>query len=136
VQELNVVEGQFVKEGELLAVIDIEKSTIELFAEKGGKLTKLFVKEGDSVKPKDDFVEIDDKAIDVNTVNKESKGEEVKKQPEIINKPAPETKSVSKPLPPTTTINKTKSEPISPAANMPVPKMIVTDFISTTERTE
>merc|ERR1711998_349773 len=56
-------EGQFVKEGQILAVIDIEKSTIELFAEKGGKVTKLFVKEGDNVKPKDQFIEIDDKAI-------------------------------------------------------------------------
>lgn len=133
VQELNIKEGQFVSEGQLLAVIDIEKSTIELFAEKGGLVTKLFVKEGDNVRPKDNFIEIDDKAIDANAATAEIAAEAPKPKAEEPKKTStPEVKTVAaSPTPVKAAVPVKASAPAKP-----VPTMIVTDFVATTERTE
>lgn len=141
VQELNIKEGQFVKEGQLLAVIDIEKSTIELFAEKGGKVTKLHVKEGDSVKPKDKFIEIDDKAVNVEGATAEmspdipaEKPQEKTQSKEEPKTTTPEVKTVAASPSPVKSAAPLPTKAASPA--QPVPKMIVTDFVATTERTE
>lgn len=138
VQELNIKEGQFVKEGQLLAVIDIEKSTIELFAEKGGKVTKLHVKEGDSVKPKDQFIEIDDKAVDVEgataAISPDIPAEQPKATAEAPKTATPEVKAVAASPSPVKSAAPLPTKAAAPA--QPIPKMIVTDFVATTERTE
>lgn len=134
VTEINCKEGQFVKEGEMLAVVDIEKSTIELFAEKGGLVTKLFVKEGDSVKPKDAFLTIDDTAIDANAA---STPEPTPKAETSKTTEATKATEVPKATPVKSAPAPTKASPVlSNDAPKPVPKMIVTDFVATTERTE
>jgi len=51
ITEVHVKKGSFIKEGAILAVVDIEKSTIELFAEKSGLITELKINKGDTVKP-------------------------------------------------------------------------------------
>lgn len=121
----------------MLAVVDIEKSTIELFAEKGGKVTKLFVKEGDSVKPKDAFVEIDDTAVDVSAASTPEVPKETPKASAKAETPQPKAEAVKQPV--KAAPSPVKAAPAASASAAPqknVPNMIVTDFVATTERTE
>ena len=50
VLELRVKAGDTVNAGDVIAVIEAEKSTLEIAADQSGKVTELLVKKGDTVK--------------------------------------------------------------------------------------
>lgn len=50
---LQVKEGDIIKEGDLVAEVEIEKVVIRLESVVSGKITKVLVKEGEKVRPGD-----------------------------------------------------------------------------------
>lgn len=93
ITELFIKKDQIIKEGDTIAVIDIEKSTIELFAEKSGKITELNIKEGDVVKPGLEYLVLDDTVVPEAKAKvapkKEAKVESVQKEAETLAAPTP-----------------------------------------------
>lgn len=86
--------GDFVKEGDFLIDVQTEKTNVEIRTDKAGKITNIFAKEGDTVKIKQNLIEIDTDAVNNSPkveVKKEEKQEKVvekkeEKKEEVIEK--------------------------------------------------
>jgi 2-oxoglutarate dehydrogenase E2 component (dihydrolipoamide succinyltransferase) len=102
-------EGDEVKGDENLAVIDSEKTTFELPAPKGGRITKILRKAGDTAKVGETIAQIqpDGEPGGEKPETKPEKEPQAKSQPEIAQKAAAERSDTEKQSP------KTRDEPVA-----------------------
>jgi len=138
ITQVNVKVGQVVNEGDLIGVVDIEKSTVELFVQKSGKITDLKIKPGDSVKPGFEYLIIDDTVKPEKQTDKSIKKDEVKQNNQEsvkVNTNQSQTESKTKSQE-TQSQPQTHNEPTKTKLESKEPKLIETKTLFSSNREE